>query len=275
MEPNQPFTRLASRVLAGSAVVAKRITTEHEMHLNPHGRRPQKLSVALVATLMTMLCTSKKAVCGSALLLFLFIQAAIPALSLEAPAPPVTDVPPLSRILCNYDLIDTGMTNNGWTKAFEENFNTLDHSIWDVWEGGAYNEELQCYQDSTSNLKVVDGVLKITAKEEAVTCDTDPGDSTQKAFDYTSGRIESKQDFTASPATPTVRMYARIKLPRGYGMWSAFWSYGDDWPKNGEIDILEARGDDHRKYQTNYFYGSEEDKNEVKGAEKWIEPGVD
>jgi hypothetical protein len=27
------------------------------------------------------------------------------------------------------------------------------------------------------------------------------------------------------------------------------------WPTQGEIDILEARGQEDMKYQTNYFYG--------------------
>ena len=37
-------------------------------------------------------------------------------------------------------------------------------------------------------------------------------------------------------------------------MWPAFWSFGDPWPQHGEIDIMEARGNEHRRYQTNYFY---------------------
>jgi beta-glucanase (GH16 family) len=65
-------------------------------------------------------------------------------------------------------------------------------------------------------------------------------------------------------------MMARIKLPSGYGMWPAFWSYGDPWPTQGEIDILEARGQEDRKYQTNYFYGRTANRNLVRGAEGFV-----
>lgn len=43
------------------------------------------------------------------------------------------------------------------------------------------------------------------------------------------------------------RMEARIKMPKGIGMWPAFWMLGSDiktnpWPACGEIDIIEAKG---------------------------------
>jgi beta-glucanase (GH16 family) len=82
----------------------------------------------------------------------------------------------------------------------------------------------------------------INARSENVTGPTTPFDVTPKTFNYTSGRIESKANFSASSFSPVVRMMTRIKLPAGYGMWPAFWSYGDPWPTQGEIDILEARG---------------------------------
>jgi beta-glucanase (GH16 family) len=69
-------------------------------------------------------------------------------------------------------------------------------------------------------------------------------------------------------------MMARIKLPGGYGMWPAFWSYGDPWPTQGEIDILEARGQEDMKYQTNYFYGRTENRNLVRGAEGFVTTDV-
>jgi beta-glucanase (GH16 family) len=212
---------------------------------------------------MAIFSASKKAVFGSTFLYF-FIRSVTPAFPTELSLPLGIPGPfPSVGIVCNLDLIDTGLTNNGWTKTFEDNFYTLDKSQWYIWEGGSYNNELQCYQDSVSNLKVVNGVLKITAKEKSVTCDTDPYNSTPKAFDYTSGRIESSYEFAASVTTPTVRIYARIKLPAGYGMWAGFWSYGDPWPTHGEIDILEARGQEHTEYQTNFFYGSAVNVNEV------------
>jgi hypothetical protein len=61
MEPNNPFTLLANRMLAGSVASAKLITTEKAMHLNQHSRRPQKLMATFGALLMLTaapFCTS-------------------------------------------------------------------------------------------------------------------------------------------------------------------------------------------------------------------------
>jgi len=40
------------------------------------------------------------------------------------------------------------------------------------------------------------------------------------------------------------------------GMWPAGWLYGDPWPTQGEIDIMESQGQWTTTYTTNYFYGS-------------------
>lgn len=169
--------------------------------------------------------------------------------------------------VCDYDTGDPA----GWNKVFEEDF-TTDYNKWNVWYGGAFNNELQLYQ--SSNLSVTGGNLVITARQETVTGPATPWDATSKSFNYTSGRVESKATFSASAATPKVRMMARIKLPSGYGMWPAFWSYGNAWPTNGEIDILEARGQEDKKYQTNYFYGKTANRNLVRGAEGFVTTGT-
>jgi beta-glucanase (GH16 family) len=60
---------------------------------------------------------------------------------------------------------------------------------------------------------------------------------------YTSARITSrgKRELTYG------RVEARLQLPRGRGMWPAFWLLGasfaqEGWPACGEIDIMESRG---------------------------------
>lgn len=195
------------------------------------------------------------------------------------PAPPA-DTPIVAESLrvtkplpadatCNFDRTETALLDSGWTLVFRDDFTTAgDTAQWKVWTGGAYNNELQYYQPS--NVSVANGVLAITARRETVTGNTTPYDPTPKTFAYTSGRLECKTDVSASTTTPRVRMAARIRWPKGYGLWPAFWSYGDPWPTQGEIDILEARGQEPTKYQTNYFYGRTAGRNLVRNATGYI-----
>jgi beta-glucanase (GH16 family) len=96
------------------------------------------------------------------------------------------------------------------------------------------NEEQENYQ--AANVTVANGHLQITAKKEQI-----------GVSGYTSGRINSlnKRDFTYG------KIEARMKLPRGQGLWPAFWLLGSNmrangntpgvgWPACGEIDIMEA-----------------------------------
>lgn len=94
------------------------------------------------------------------------------------------------------------------------------------------NNELQYYTDRSQNIKVEDGMLKITALNESYL-----GSS------YTSARILTKGKFQQQYG----RIEARIKLPRGKGLWPAFWMLGANsdtvaWPQCGEIDIMEYLG---------------------------------
>ncbi|OLB78753.1 MAG: 1,3-beta-glucanase [Actinobacteria bacterium 13_2_20CM_2_71_6] len=60
---------------------------------------------------------------------------------------------------------------------------------------------------------------------------------------YTSARLNTAGRFTQQYG----HVEARIKLPRGQGIWPAFWALGDNigsvgWPASGEIDIMENVG---------------------------------
>jgi beta-glucanase (GH16 family) len=182
------------------------------------------------------------------------------------------DVPEIAPLVCDFNSNDDSLSESGWTKVFEDNFDG-DLSKWNVWMGGAFNNELQLYQQS--NLELHDGILFIHAKKDTVNGKVNPWENTEKTFNFTSGRIESKMNVSANNTTPKVRMAARIKLPEGYGLWPAFWSYGDPWPTQGEIDILEARGNEPTKYQTNYFYGTSAGSNLVSNAEGVIKTDGD
>ena len=219
-------------------------------------------------TMTTLFASGKTAIAGTLLLLLLLFSCtknasfSEPVVSNSVSQP--STFPATEACLINTStLLENALINAGWFKAFYDDFDTQDLSKWDIITGGGtainQNSELQYYH--ASNLKVIDGSLNIIVRK--------PSPQVQ-GFDYTSGRIESKTYFSANSAAPSVRIYARIKLPAGYGMWPAFWTYGNAWPTNGEIDILEARGQDHTKYQTNYAYGAAINTNQVSGAEHEI-----
>ena len=63
------------------------------------------------------------------------------------------------------------------------------------------------------------------------------------AREYTSARLKTQKLF----AQKYGKFEARIRIPKGQGMWPAFWMLGDDfptagWPGCGEIDIMENIG---------------------------------
>jgi len=95
------------------------------------------------------------------------------------------------------------------------------------------NAQLEYDTDRAENVSLDgSGNLAITAREEAYL-----------GRNYTSGRITTKDLFEMENG----RFEARIRLPRGQGIWPAFWMLGDDfdevgWPACGEIDVMEYRG---------------------------------
>jgi beta-glucanase (GH16 family) len=138
---------------------------------------------------------------------------------------------------------------NGRTLVWSDEFNGPDGSGPDParWaivtnDSGYGNNELEYYTDRTSNIREQDGSLVITARHESYV-----GKDGQSR-DYTSGRIESRGHF----ALKYGRIEARIKLPKGQGLWPAFWMLGSDfshlgWPACGEIDIMENIGSEPSK----------------------------
>jgi beta-glucanase (GH16 family) len=69
---------------------------------------------------------------------------------------------------------------------------------------------------------------------------------------YTSARLKTQGRFSQRYG----RFEARIKVPSGQGVWSAFWLLGDDfstagWPACGEIDIMENVGKEPSTIRSN------------------------
>jgi len=107
---------------------------------------------------------------------------------------------------------------------------------WDYDLGGSGwgNNEKQLYTNTLNNVSVADGKLTITAKKENV-----------NGMGYTSTRLVTRGKLDVLYG----RIEVRAKLPTGRGTWPAIWMlptdrvYGD-WPKSGEIDIMEHVGYD-------------------------------
>ncbi len=118
-------------------------------------------------------------------------------------------------------------------------------------ENGWGNGEAQTYTDNAENVRIADGALIITAKKED-TGYTSARIKTQGLFDFTYGRVD-----------------VRAKLPEGGGTWPAIWMLGSNfatigWPASGEIDIMEAVGNNPGYVQaaihTPSSYGDTENK---------------
>ena len=118
-----------------------------------------------------------------------------------------------------------------WSDEFDGQ--NIDTNKWnfEVNCAGGGNNEKQCYTADKTNAFLSAGMLNIVAKPAPAGAEKP----------YTSARITTKKkaDFKYG------RFEMRAKLPSGQGAWPAFWMmptdsvYGD-WPRSGEIDIMEA-----------------------------------
>ncbi len=141
---------------------------------------------------------------------------------------------------------------NGYTLLWNDEFDgtSLDESIWnkELREPGWTNNELQAYTDSNENIFIRDGKLVL----KAVKTQKDGRDQ------YTSGKVNSqnKKPFTYG------KVVASAKVPEGKGLWPAIWmmpndeSYYGQWPKCGEIDIMETLGHDLSTAYCTVHYGA-------------------
>ena len=137
----------------------------------------------------------------------------------QPPAPPADPVFPATNLVWS----DEFNTANG-TKP--------DPAKWTIDPGTGQNNEVEYYTNN-NNATIQDGSLVIEARHE-----------TAGGRDYTSHRMNTSNKFSLQYG----RVEARIKVPKGNGLWPAFWMMGADfltgrpWPYNGEIDIMEILG---------------------------------
>lgn len=136
----------------------------------------------------------------------------------------------------------------GWTLTWQDEFDgpagaAPDPARWAADTGGQGwgNQEREYYTPGAENAALDGrGALVITARAE-------PAGSARRcwygACRYTSARLKTQGRFAQAYG----RFEARLRLPRGQGIWPAFWMLGADidavgWPRCGEIDVMENIG---------------------------------
>lgn len=148
-----------------------------------------------------------------------------------------------------------------WKLVWQDEFDgtNIDQTKWDFDHGNGFiaadgttfisgwgNGELENYTDRPENAFVKDGLLHIQAV---------------KSSDYTSARLKSRKS-DKSPLFNKLygRFEFRAKLPVGKGLWPAIWLLSQDekfggWAASGEVDIMEARGQETGKVLGTLHYG--------------------
>jgi beta-glucanase (GH16 family) len=166
---------------------------------------------------------------------------------------------------------------DGWKLVWQDEFEgtEIDRTKWDFdlgngffsysanqWISGWGNGELQYYTREPENASVRDGLLRIRAIKESL-----------HGCGYTSARMKTrKRDGSELFAKRYGRFEIRAKLPTGQGIWPAIWmlpqqdAFGT-WAASGEIDIMEARGQEPDKVLGTIHYGSSWPANAHAGGE--------
>lgn len=137
-----------------------------------------------------------------------------------------------------------------WEENFDQEERKLSKDDWnyEAHKAGWVNRELQAYKNTEEYAFVKNGELVIQPTKEV--------DDSGKVS-YYSGRVNTsrKHDFKYG------LMEAKIKIPKGKGFLPAFWMlptqtslYGN-WPRCGEIDIMEVVSNDPTKEHGTIHFG--------------------
>lgn len=178
---------------------------------------------------------------------------------------------------------------------FEDNFDSLDQSKWqhEVTLGGGGNWEFQWYLNNRDNSFTKNGNLHIKPRltsdyfgeaflssgrvvippnectnDQWWGCDRQ-GTAENFINPIRSARIRTLDSFSFKYGTLEVR----AKMPAGDWLWPAIWllpsrSVYGDWPRSGEIDLLESRGN-RRLFAGNTNVGSEQVGSTLHFGPRW------
>jgi beta-glucanase (GH16 family) len=137
-----------------------------------------------------------------------------------------------------------------WKTIFADEFDGPDGTLPDparwVFDTGGWgwgNKELEYYVNGPKNAFQRRGFLHLSATKG----DVEMLDCWYGPCEYGSARIKTKGKFAFTYG----RVSARIQVPKGQGIWPAFWMLGANidsrgWPGCGEIDVMEVIGREPR-----------------------------
>ena len=126
-----------------------------------------------------------------------------------------------------------------WHQVFDDEFNgsSLDTTNWSTsWFGGG---NMNNTSTSPANVSVANGVLTLTlsSTNTGALVSTNPSGGAGTGFQFTYGYAEARVLFAGSGST--------------CNDWPAFWTGGQSWPQDGEIDIAEGLGTLTSNYHSN------------------------
>ena len=152
----------------------------------------------------------------------------------------------------------------GWRKVFGDEFDrsSLDRGRWTTcywWDDdgctNSGNNERQWYR--RGNVSVDDGVLRLTARRQAVR------GSDGRIYPFTSGMVTTGRSTDRLSKPPRFgfrygRVETRMRLPEGQGLWPAMWMLPVSHRSDPEIDVVEVLGHTPRLVRSHFHFTDED-----------------
>lgn len=165
-----------------------------------------------------------------------------------------------------FNIVMPSCNTQDYQLLFEDNFdgNTIDANLWNVRTGVIRDYPLFINEKHwlmAENVIVSDGTLKIVGKKFDVpyigtytNYSNNPWTNETSTFQYSTGEIWTKQQMFNQG-----KYEIRCRMPKGQGLWPAFWLFEGSPETMEEIDFFEIYGGDFDEFTCNIYHGKDED----------------